>query len=70
MSEDCKEFRTRLCLKHAVRVREKANFNEDDRKLLKGCNFDESVAAKYCSSVDFECMNHFFHGIAIRNLHN
>ena len=31
---------------------------------------DESVAAKYCSSVDFECMNHVFHGIAIRNLHN
>ena len=70
MSEECREFRTRLCLKHAVRVREKAVFNENDRLLLQGCNFDEDVAAKYCSSVDFECMNHVFHGIAIRNLHN
>ena len=63
-------FMKRLNLKHAVRVREKANFNENDRQLLRGCNFDESEAAKYCSSVDFECMSHAFHGIAIRNLHN
>ena len=70
MSEECREFRKRLCLKHAVRIREKAVFNENDRLLLQGCNFDEDVAAKYCSSVDFECMNHVFHGIAIRNLHN
>ena len=48
MSEECKDFRKRLCLKHAVRVREKATFNENDRQLLQGCNFDESVAAKYC----------------------
>ena len=64
------DFMKRLNLKHAVRVREKANFNENDRQLLRGCNFDESEAAKYCSSVDFECMSHAFHGIAIRNLHN
>ena len=46
MSEECREFRTRLCLKHAVRVREKAVFNENDRLLLQGCNFDEDVAAR------------------------
>jgi hypothetical protein len=70
MSTECRDFRKRLSLKHAVRVREKANFNENDRQLLRGYNFDETEAAKYCSSVDFECMNHMFHGIAIRNLHN
>jgi hypothetical protein len=70
MSTECRDFRKRLSLKHAVRVREKANFNENDRQLLRCYNFDETEAAKYCSSVDFECMNHMFHGIAIRNLHN
>jgi hypothetical protein len=70
MSTECRDFRKRICLKHAVRVREKANFNENDRKLLRDYKFDEIEAAKYCSSVDFECMNHIFHGIAIRNLHN
>ena len=70
MSTECRDFRKRLSFKHAVRVREKANFNENDRQLLRCYNFDETEAAKYCSSVDFECMNHMFHGIAIRNLHN
>ena len=63
-------FRKKLLLEHAVHIREKSGFSETDRNMLRNHNFDEKVAAQYCSSVDFECLHHFFHGIGIRNIHN
>ena len=70
MSTENGELRRRLGLKHAVKVRKNDRFSKSDRALLKDYNLDEKEVSKYCSSVDFECMNRCFHGIGIRNLHN
>ena len=63
-------FKKTLLLEHAVHIRENIGFSETDKNLLRNHNLDENVAAQYCSSVDFECLHHFFHGIGIRNIHN
>lgn len=70
MSTENGELRRQLGLKHAVKVRKNNRFSKSDRALLKDYNLDEKEVSKYCSSVDFECMNRCFHGIGIRNLHN
>ena len=70
MSTDYQDSKRPICLKHAVKFRRHTRFNEKDRNLLRDYNLDEKEVAKYCSSVDFECMNRCFHGIGIRNLHN
>jgi len=70
MSTDYQDSKRPICLKHAVKFRRNTRFNEKDRNLLRDYNLDEKEVAKYCSSVDFECMNRCFHGIGIRNLHN
>ena len=70
MSTDYQDPKRPICLRHAVKFRRNARFNESDRNLLRDYNLDEKEVAKYCSSVDFECMNRCFHGIGIRNLHN
>ena len=63
-------FKNKLLLEHAVHIREQIGFSETDKNLLRNHNFDEIIAAQYCSSVDFECLHHYFHGIGIRNVHN
>ena len=63
-------FKNKLLLEHAVHIREQIGFSETDKNLLRNHNFDEKIAAQYCSSVDFECLHHYFHGIGIRNVHN
>ena len=63
-------FKNKLLLEHAVHIREQIGFSETDKNLLRNHNFDEIIAAQYCSSVDFECLHHYFHGIGIRNIHN
>lgn len=63
-------FKNKLLLEHAVHIREQIGFSETDKNLLRNHHFDEKVAAQYCSSVDFECLHHLFHGIGIRNVHN
>ena len=61
MSTENGELRRRLGLKHAVKVRKNDRFSKSDRALLKDYNLDEKEVSKYCSSVDFECMNRCFH---------
>jgi len=63
-------FKKKLLLEHAVHIHENIGFSETDKNMLRNHNFDENIAAQYCSSVDFECLHHFFHGIGIRNIHN
>lgn len=70
MSTDYQDPKRPICLKHATKFHRNTRFNEKDRDLLRDYNLDEKEVAKYCSSVDFECMNRCFHGIGIRNLHN
>ena len=70
MSTDYQDSKRPICLKHATKFHRNTRFNENDRNLLRDYNLDEKEVAKYCSSVDFECMNRCFHGIGIRNLHN
>jgi len=63
-------FKKKLLLEHTVHIHENIGFSETDKNMLRNHNFDENIAAQYCSSVDFECLHHFFHGIGIRNIHN
>jgi len=56
--------------KHAVNVHEDSGLHESDRTMLRDYKLDENVVSEYCSSVEFECMNRVFHGIAMRNMHN
>ncbi len=70
MKTDSHYIAQKHCFRHAINVREKIDFGQNDKMLLQNHNLDEKIVTQYCSSIDFECMNRVFHGIAMRNMHN